>query len=107
MDAIVNGNLEIVETLLPLTILKPGIFLHLAITYGQFYIFKYLCGLFEDWKSLKDKKGRNVQQILDQKNYLFELNDMEPGEIICDPKFADKIVSCVFLQKICVFIREN
>ena len=107
MDAIMNGNLEIVKTLLPLTILKSGIFLHLAIRYGQFDIFKHLSGLFEDWKSVKDKKGRSIQQILDQKNYLFELNDMEPGEIIRDPKFADKIVSDVFQRKMREFMKEN
>ena len=53
MDAIMTADLEIVKTLLPLTDLKSGICLHVAVRYGQLEIFKHLCGLFEDWKNLK------------------------------------------------------
>lgn len=73
MDAIMTADLEIVKTLLPLTDLKSGICLHVAVRYGQLEIFKHLCGLFEDLKNLKDKKGRTIHKILLDKNYLYEL----------------------------------
>ena len=104
MDAIMIGNLEIFKTLLPLSIFKPQILLHLAIRYGQIEVFKHLCSLFEDWKNLKDKKGRSIQQILEEKNYLFEVNNMEPGEISRTPKFADKKASDVFRREMLEFI---
>ena len=104
MDAIMIGNLEIFKTLLPLSIFKPKN-LFLAIRYGQIEVFKHLCSLCEDWKNLKDKKGRNIKQILEEKNYLFEVNDMEPGETSRSPKFADKKASDAFRHEILEFIK--
>ena len=107
MDAITIGNFEMVKLIIPLTNLKSGCYIHGAIRYGHFEIFKYLCGLFHQWKTLKDKKGHTIQQIVGEKNYLFEVNDMIPGEVCRSPKFATKIVSDIVRKEMLLFIEKN
>jgi ankyrin repeat protein len=107
MDAIMSGNFDIVKMLIPLTNLRYGCYLHGAVRYGHFEIFKHLCGLLDKWKTLKDKKGRTVNQILCEKNYLVEVNDMMSGEINGSPKFASKIVSDNIIQEMLKFIDKN
>ena len=107
MDAIARGNLDIVKEIIPLTNLKSQRYLHGAVRYGQLEIFKHLCGLFDDWKTLKNKKGRTILQIICEENYLFEVNDMNAGEICRSPKFAKKNESDAIRQEILKFIKEN
>ena len=107
MDAIMSGNFDIVKIVIPLTNLKSGCYLHGAVRYGHFEIFKHLCGLLVKWKTLKDKKGSTVHQILCENNYLVEVNDMMPGVIGRNPKFATKIVSDGVRKEMQTFIEKN
>lgn len=107
MDAIARGNLDIVKEIIPLTNLKSRCYLHGAVRYGHFKIFKHLCGLFDEWKTLQDKKGRTVLQIISEDHYLLEVNDMNPGEVCRSPKFAKKNSSDAIRQEILTFIKEN
>ena len=107
MDAIISGNFDIVKIVIPLTNLKSGCYLHGAVKYGHLEIFKHLCGLLEKWKTLKDKKGRTVYEILCENTYLVEVNDMQPGEICRSPKFATKIVSDIVRKEMLLFIEKN
>ena len=101
------GNLEIVELLIPLNDLKCGSCIHAAVRYGRFEIFKHMCGLFNDWKKVKNKKGSTIYQVLVDENYLIEVNDMEPGPIFGSPKFAKKGLSEEFQHRMLTFINEN
>ena len=107
IDSIMIGNLDIVQLLIPLTDLISGSHIHAAVRYGRFEIFKHLCGHFNDWKKVKNKRGSTIYQVLVDKNYLIEVNDMEPGPICRSPKFAEKGLSEEFQHKMLNFINEN
>ena len=78
-DAIMVGNIEIVRALIPLTNIAPtpkprfGSYLHVAIKYGQFKIFKIIFKWLKnnnvDWIDLKDKKERCAYDLLLDETY--------------------------------------
>ena len=78
-DAIMIGNVEMVKAIMPLTRLKAnpkcrfGSYLHVAVKYGQFEIFKIIfkqlqCKKF-DWLQLKDQEERNALELLKDKKF--------------------------------------
>ena len=75
-DAIKVGNMEMVKAIIPYTKVdttskKFGSYLHVAVKYSRLEIFKYLCQLVENWKSLKDRKGRTADQLLLKDDFQF------------------------------------
>ena len=78
-DAIMIGNVEMVKAIMPLTKLKAnpksrfGSYLHVAVKYGQFeifkIIFKQLQGKKFDWLQLRDQEERTVLELLQDENF--------------------------------------
>jgi len=86
-DAIMIGNVEMVKTIMPLTRLKAnpknrfGSYLHVAVRYGQFeifkIIFKHLQGKKFDWLQLKDQEERTALELLQDENFQLENYDRD------------------------------
>ena len=112
-DSIMTGNLEMVQIIIQLTNLnvkphvKSGNYIHVALRYGQFEIFVFLCAIFKNWRTLKCSKGQTVNQILANKDFKIEVNDMESGPICGSKKYAKKDVCEEFRGKMMNFIRNQ
>ena len=83
-DAIMTGNVEIANKIIPYTKCEGnpkgrrfGSYLHLAVKYGQPAILEALIfkGLVMNYKELKDKEGRTVYDLLKDENFQVETYD--------------------------------
>ena len=111
-DAIMIGNFEMVKAIMPLTKLKAnpksrfGSYLHVAVKYGQFeifkIIFKQLQGKRFDWLQLKDQEGRTALELLQDENFQLENynHDLEK------PVRADRDKSKEYKQYMLEFIEK-
>ena len=77
-DAIMIGNIDVVNEIIPLTKinanpkLRFGSYLHVAVKFGRLQIFKKIFALVKNWENLKDSNGCNVHQLLLDENYHIE-----------------------------------
>jgi len=111
-DAIMIGNVEMVRTIMPLTKLKAnpknrfGSYLHVAVRYGQFeifkIIFKHLKGKKFDWLQLKDQEERTALEMLQDENFQLENYNRDLEK----PVRADRDESKKYKQHMLKFI-EN
>ena len=112
-DAIMIGNVEMVKAIMPLTKLKAnpksrfGSYLHVAVKYGQFeifkIIFKQLQGKRFDWLQLKDQEGRTALELLQDENFQLENynHDLEkPVRAVGDKSKEYKQYMLKFIEKL-------
>ena len=111
-DAIMIGNFEMVKAIMPLTKLKAnpksrfGSYLHVAVKYGQFEIFKIIFEQLQskkfDWLQLKDQEGRTALELLQDENFQLENynHDLEK------PVRADRDKSKEYKQYMLKFIEK-
>jgi len=111
-DAIMIGNVEMVTTIMPLTKLKAnpknrfGSYLHVAVRYGQFEIFKIIFKHLKekkfDWLQLKDQEERTALEMLQDENFQLENYNRDLEK----PVRADRDESKKYKQHMLKFI-EN
>ena len=112
-DAIMIGNVEMVKTIMPLTKWKAnpknrfGSYLHVAVRYGQFEIFKIIFkhlgrGKKFNWLKLKDQEERNFLELLQDESFRLENYDHDLEK----PVRSDRYESENYKQHMLKFI-EN
>ena len=111
-DAIMIGNVEMVKAIMPLTKLKAnpksrfGSYLHVAVRYGQFeifkIIFKQLQGKKFDWLQLKDQAERTALELLQDENFQLENYDRDLEK----PVRADRDESKNYKRQMLKFIKN-
>jgi len=111
-DAIMIGNVEMVRTIMPLTRLKAnpknrfGSYLHVAVRYGQFEIFKIIFNHLKekkfDWLQLKDQEERTALEMLQDESFQLENYNRDLEK----PVRADRDESKKYKQHMLKFI-EN
>ena len=101
-----------VKTIMPLTKLKAnpksrfGSYLHVAVRYGQFeifkIIFKQLQGKKFDWLQLKDQAERTALELLQDENFQLENYDRDLEK----PVRADRDESKNYKRQMLKFIKN-
>jgi len=89
-DAIMVGDIGMVKAIMPLTRITAnpkarfGSYLHLAVKFGRFYIFKLIFDELKrkkyDWLKLKDSNSHSAYEYAKQKDFRMEDYDKESGK---------------------------
>ena len=102
-DAIMFGDIEMVKAIIPCTGIKSnpknryGSYLHVAVKFGRFEIFKIICKALKkkkiDWKNLKDRNSRTAYEMLMNENFIVKVCpafDQTTGNLAIAHKSVDE-----------------
>ena len=114
-DAIMFGDIEMVKTLIPCTGIKAnpkarfGSYLHVAVKFGRFEIFKIICKALKkkkfDWKNLKDRNDRTAYELLMLDHFTVKVCptfDQTTGDLA----IADRLVTFKFKEDMKKYIKS-
>jgi len=109
VDAIMIGNMDIINEILPLTNINAnpkrrfGSYLHVAARYGQMEIFKLIFDRVKDWKSLKDSRDRTILEQLKDDDFDVDVYDKKTGKT----RKANASTSIIFKMDLLKYIKEK